>query len=115
LDEGASSDATWPVNGRSMTCSWGTDWLRMNVSLTSVVAVVLAQVVPPIAVGPLAGAAGDRWIRRGRLTALHLAAAPVVAALALAATALADAIAARHDVAVLVCRTMPDRRQPHGT
>jgi len=60
---------------------------ELDVSLTSVVAVVLAQVVPPIVVGPLAGAAADRWVKRGWLTALHLTAAPVAAALALAATA----------------------------
>jgi MFS family permease len=60
---------------------------ELGVSLTSVVAVVLAQVVPSMVVGPVAGAVADRWAKRGLLAGLHFAAAPVALALAFATTA----------------------------
>jgi MFS family permease len=60
---------------------------EVGVSLTSVVAVVMAKVVPPIVVGPVAGALADRSAKRRLLVTLHLAAPPLAAGLAFATTA----------------------------
>jgi hypothetical protein len=60
---------------------------ELGVSLSSVVAVVLAQVIPPMVIGPWAGAVADRCAKRPLLAALHVAAAPVALVLATVDTA----------------------------
>jgi MFS family permease len=60
---------------------------ELDVSLSSVVAVVMASVIPPIVVGPVAGALADRYAKRRLLVTLHLAAAPLAVGLAFATTA----------------------------